>query len=128
MYIYIYMYMYIHINEPGRPCPPLQPYQHLLPRGHCRRLIRRPTASLRAKILDFRGFDSIRILKFKGWNSHAHREVPGKLGSSNLSRERFLVGRLGQGGIETGRRRPGFVKKPAVLRTGQGRPDSADSS
>ena len=44
-------------------------------------------ANLRTNIVDFRGFDSSTILMFKGWNSQAHRGVPGKFESSNVSRE-----------------------------------------
>ena len=52
---------------------------------------RSPPANFRTKILDFRGFDS-QNLKLKAWNSHVHREFPGKfestiLGRENLSRE-----------------------------------------
>ena len=36
------------------------------------------TANLRTKILDFRGFDSNIILILNGWNSQAHREIPGE--------------------------------------------------
>ena len=53
------------------------------------------TVSLHTQILDFRGFDSSRILNYKGWNSQAPRELPGKLESSNLSREILSIGRLG---------------------------------
>ena len=45
------------------------------------------TADLHTKIPDFRGFDSSRILSFKGWNSQAHRGSPGKLELSDLSRD-----------------------------------------
>ena len=38
------------------------------------------------KIMDFRGFDSSRIL-IKGWNSQVHKEFPKKFESSNLSRD-----------------------------------------
>ena len=56
------------------------------------------TANLRSKILDFRGSDSSGILILKGWNSHAHRELPGNdIESTNLSRDLILVGRLGAG-------------------------------
>ena len=44
-------------------------------------------ANLRTKILDFGGFDSSRILILRGWNSQGHREFPGKLESSDLSRD-----------------------------------------
>ena len=37
--------------------------------------------------MDFGGFDSSIILICKGWDSQAHRELPGKLESSNLSRD-----------------------------------------
>ena len=46
------------------------------------------TADLRTKILDFRGSDS-GIINFQGWNSQAHRELPGKFELSNLSRDRL---------------------------------------
>ena len=54
------------------------------------------TADLRAKILDFRGLDSSRILIVKGWNSQAHREFPRKFGSSNLSGDHLSmqIGRI----------------------------------
>ena len=45
------------------------------------------TANLRTKILDFGGFDSSRVLILRGWNSHVHTELPGKLESSNRSRD-----------------------------------------
>ena len=46
------------------------------------------TANLRTKIMDFTGgFDSSIILNFKGWNSKAHRDFPGKFESINLSRD-----------------------------------------
>ena len=45
------------------------------------------TANLRAKTLDFRGFELERNLNLKGWKSHVLREVPGKFESSNLSRD-----------------------------------------
>ena len=53
------------------------------------------TANFHTKILDFRGFDSSRILVFKGWNSQAHREFPGKSESSNLSGD-SLSGEIGR--------------------------------
>ena len=37
-------------------------------------------ANLRTKIVDFRGLDSIPILKFEGWNSQVHGEFPQKFG------------------------------------------------
>ena len=49
------------------------------------------TAHLRAKIQEFRGFDSSMInINSKGWNSHVHRESTGKFPES-LS-QRILVG------------------------------------
>ena len=46
------------------------------------------TANLRIKILDFRGFDSSRLLiLLKGWNSHVHREFPAKFESTSLCRD-----------------------------------------
>ena len=44
------------------------------------------TANLRATILDFRGFDSSRILIRRGWNSNIQWEFPGIVESANLSR------------------------------------------
>ena len=44
-------------------------------------------ANLPTNIMDFKGFDSSIILIFKGWNSQAQREFPGKFESSNLSRD-----------------------------------------
>ena len=51
--------------------------------------LRRPEygQSLYTTILDFRGFDSNIILSLRGGNSQAHREFPGNLESTNLSRE-----------------------------------------
>ena len=43
------------------------------------------TASLRAKILGLRGFDSSIRLMFKGWNSHVHRGFTRSFESTNLS-------------------------------------------
>ena len=64
------------------------------------------TANLRTKILDFRGFDSSRILSFKGWNSHIHGEFPGSFESTNLSRDNLSreSGRSGHRMCSTGRR------------------------
>ena len=45
------------------------------------------TANLRTKIMDFRGFGSSRTLILRGGIPRAHREFPGKLASSNLSRD-----------------------------------------
>ena len=38
-------------------------------------------------MVGFRGLDSSINLNSKGWNSQAHRELPGKFHSSNLSRD-----------------------------------------
>ena len=60
----------------------------LLPGAKLRDEIRE-SVNLRTNIMDFTGFDSSRItLNLKGWNSKAHREVPGKLESSSLSLSR----------------------------------------
>ena len=46
------------------------------------------TANLRTKILDFRGFDSSRIIiNFKGWSSHDQREILRSFESTNHSRD-----------------------------------------
>ena len=45
------------------------------------------TANLRTNITDVRGVDPSVILNYKGWHSQAHRELPGKFESSNLSRD-----------------------------------------
>ena len=46
------------------------------------------TANLHSEILDFRGFDSSRILHHvKGWNSHVHRGFHINVESTNLSRD-----------------------------------------
>ena len=62
--------------------------------------------NLPTKILDFRGLDSSIILICKGWNSQAHREIPGKLELSNLSRETLSreIGRMAH--------RPPFRARP----------------
>ena len=36
--------------------------------------------------MDFTWFDSRTILSLKGWNYQAHRDLPGKFESTNLSR------------------------------------------
>ena len=41
---------------------------------------------IHTNIVDFKRFDSSMILMFKGRNSQAHREFPGKFESSNVSR------------------------------------------
>ena len=46
-----------------------------------------PTANLCTKILDCRGFDSSRILRFMGWSSHIHGELHGSSESTILSRD-----------------------------------------
>ena len=55
----------------------------------------------RTKILDFRGFDSSRIL----WNSHVHREFPGNRESTDLSRGNISreIGRMGPDASHGGR-------------------------
>ena len=55
-----------------------------LPPAGARRIS--PKADLRTKILNFRGLLQ-QNLDFKGWNSRVHREFPGKLESTNLSRD-----------------------------------------
>ena len=54
------------------------------------------TTNLRTstKILDFREFDSSRIVSVRG-GIHVHREFPGKFESRNLSRDNLSIGRLG---------------------------------
>ena len=55
------------------------------------------TSNLRTNIVDFRGFDSsIMFINRKGWNSHVHREFPGKFESSYLSRDNLSreIGRI----------------------------------
>ena len=47
----------------------------------------RGTADLRTKILDFRGFDSSRILILRGGIPRPTGQFPGNLESTNLSRE-----------------------------------------
>ena len=45
------------------------------------------TANLCTQMLYFRGFCFKQHLNIQGRNSHVHREFPGKLEASNLSRE-----------------------------------------
>ena len=45
------------------------------------------TANLRTKILDFRGFDSSRILGLRGGIPQAHRKFPGNVELTNLGRD-----------------------------------------
>ena len=54
------------------------------------------TLKFPTNIVDFRGFDSSIILILKGWNSQAHRGFPGKLESSNVSRDNVSreIGRI----------------------------------
>ena len=39
------------------------------------------------RFLDFGGFDSEQNIDLKGWSSQAHREFPGNVESTNLSRD-----------------------------------------
>ena len=45
------------------------------------------TSNLPTNIVGFRGFDSSIFFILRLWNSQAHRESPGKLESSNVSRD-----------------------------------------
>ena len=45
------------------------------------------TANLRTKVLDFRGFDSSRVLSLSGGIPRPIGKLPGSLESSNLSRD-----------------------------------------
>ena len=60
-------------------------------------------ANLRAKTLDFGGFDSSRTSTLGGWNSHVHGECPGSFGSANLSRDN-LGGEIGRSSKDVVRR------------------------
>ena len=76
IYIYIYIYTYIHIYTY------VHAYMHAcvyMQRPQIRQGPQ-PTANLRAKMLDFEGFDSKHNLHLNGGNSHVHRGFPGKLG------------------------------------------------
>ena len=53
------------------------------------------TDNLRTKILVFRGFEPQHNLDCKGWSSHVHREFPGNVESTNLSRD-DLSGEIGR--------------------------------
>ena len=64
------------------------------------------TANRRTKTLDFRGFDSSRILSLRGEFPRPIGECPGKFGSTNLTRDNLIreigrtqlyPGRMGQG-------------------------------
>ena len=70
MYIYIYIYVYVERE-----------------RERGRESTAQITANLRTKILDFGGFGSMRNLDFQGWSFHVHREFPGNVESTNLSRD-----------------------------------------
>ena len=71
------------------------------------------TANLCTKILDFRGFDSGRILILRGWNSHVHRESPRNFESRNLSRDN-LNWETGRGIGRRGSRRAGARRRAGV--------------
>ena len=45
------------------------------------------TANLPNQIVDFRGFALEHNLTIEGWDSQAHREFPGELEASNVSRD-----------------------------------------
>ena len=55
----------------------------------------RPTANPQTKNLGFQGFDSVRLLISKGWNSEVHGECPRKLDSMILGL-RILSARAGR--------------------------------
>ena len=102
MYVYVCIHIYIYIYNTYIRIPLL--LNHILiachssgdhgrlrhAPGHARagaeHAARSLTADLRTKILDFRGFYSSRIVILRG-NSHVHMELPGKLESTNLSRD-----------------------------------------
>ena len=71
------------------------------------------TANLRTKILAFRVFDSSIVLVVKGWNSHTHREFPGKFEASNLSRDNLSREMGRRGSRQCYRPRSGAVACPA---------------
>ena len=74
-----------HLFEAPVPCNSTEPFcrQAVL----CRAAPYWATANLRTKILDFRGFDSSKILISRGRILMAIGGFPGKLESTNLSRE-----------------------------------------
>ena len=113
IYIYICIYIYIHIYTHTYIHTYVYIYIWTGEQTSGRADVLTSTANLRTKILDFRGFDSSRILlqyyllvqetvtivyyilsllllsthKFKGWNSHVHGKFPGMSDSTNLSRD-----------------------------------------
>ena len=106
LYIYIYIYIYTHIANIIRMCIYIYIYIYIWsdsgastdgdPQQGVRSDPERrnvffcmTTANLCTKILDFRGLWLKHNLNLKGWNSQAHREFPGNLESTNLSREMF---------------------------------------
>ena len=91
IYIYhVYIYIYIYIFRENRAVMHIRDnHTHCIaetPSGGAQTVLS-PTANLRTEILDSRGFDSSRILTFKGWNSHVHREFTGSFESTNLCRD-----------------------------------------
>ena len=88
------------------------------------------TANLLTNIVDFRGFGLKHNLDFKGWNSQAHKGLPGRFESSNVSRDNDSR-EIGRSPFRGGRRaliprahaglRPGQLRDGDALR--QGVPD-----
>ena len=74
----LYIYIYIYIVLSGAAAAGLQGVGG----GEDSRSIAPGTDNLRTKTLDFRGFDSSRILSLRG-----QRESPGNFESTNLSRD-----------------------------------------
>ena len=81
IYIYthmcVYIYIYIHIFI----------YMYIYIYTHVYTYVYMYTPNLRTKILDLRGLDSSIVLIAKGWKSHARREFPGNVESTNRSRD-----------------------------------------
>ena len=116
IYIYIYIYMLFRRAVPsarlkpgGCSAAPLsaRPALEYGVRARSCTTENQDTTNLRTKILNFRGFDSSRVLVLRGWTSHARGEFPGKFESSKLSRDN-LVGRSGVRHMEARSGEPDF--------------------
>ena len=95
MYVYMYIYIYTHTCIYMYMCPAR--VRRRIELRAPRRPLLRPIPLL-TNIVDFRGVWLEHNLNSKGWNSQAHREVPGKFESSNVSRENVSrgIGRKGR--------------------------------
>ena len=96
VYIYIYIYIYTHMTHNNKLLITNKPQAWITKTTHIKKVIG-PAADARFSSngygrppYEHYWFQRVWLkcnLKFKGWNSQAHREFPGKFDSSNVSRD-----------------------------------------